>query len=133
MKSLENLYLLFSSEDFYFLSPLSWVKRIEDRTAVSDELRVLNLTIHAVVGDSWNFRYRILLENDGFCLALAADSVAGIERVEAERLIPLEKPVINKKNGYLQAVVPMKKESRNILAYVLNMKYLIEKEDLWNI
>lgn len=130
---MENLYLLFSFADFYYLAPLLWVKSIGDGSAGDEELPILKYT--AGVGGSarTDCRYRIVFENKELRFGLEADSVAGVEEIGEERLMELGEPVINATNKFLRSAVFMNTDGgQEILAYVLNLEYLTEKEGLWN-
>lgn len=131
---MDNLYLLFNFADFYYLAPLSWVKSIEDSLDADEELPVLKLSAHMDSSVCTDHRYRIVLENKDQCFYLEADSVTGVEEIEEERFIELGEPLINDTNEYLRAGVFMNSaEGQEILAFMLNLEYLTEKEGLWNL
>lgn len=131
---MDNLYLLFNFAGFYYLAPLSWVKSIEDGLAADEELPILNLSANVDSSAYLKPRYRIVLENNGQCYGLDADSVAGVEEIEEEHFMELGEPVINDTNIYLRAGVFMNSAGgQEILAFVLNLEYLTEKEGLWNL
>ena len=131
---MDNLYLLFSIADYYFLAPLTWVKSIEDGLAGDEELPVLRYIKDENGGVHEAHRYRIVLENEELRFGVEADGVAGIEEIAEERFIELGEPVINERNKYLRAAVFMQTaQEKEILAFVLDLQYLVEKEELWNL
>lgn len=131
---MENLYLFFSSAGFYFLAPLTWVKSIQDGSTVDEELPLLSYSRGGDDSVRGVSRFRILLEHGELSFGMEADNVMGIETVEEKQMLLLGEPVINHRNRCLRAVVPMKPEQeQEILAFVLDLEYITEKEDLWNI
>lgn len=126
MESSDGLYLLFASGKYYFLVPVSWVQRVADGNAREGPKGYgISLTKEAAVTGP---KYRIYLEEAEVCLSIGADQVVEIRNLVEEQMIPLGPPVINKSNRFLKAVVPMKLEEEQIMAYVLEPANLAGKK-----
>lgn len=129
MENQEDIYLLFTAGEFYFLSPLFFVKEVSG----ADEDDGEEVTLAAVpfsrkkdkrAGDE---KYKILLECEGLEFGILADEVLGVFNVEAEKALPLERSLLNDRNAYLEKVVPLNTGREEILAYTMNLVTLKER------
>jgi chemotaxis signal transduction protein len=124
MDKTENSYLAFTSKEYDFLLPLSWVDRIAQMELEQEKTGIIDLA-GSENGQEAVRRYLILLKDQGTVRGLCADALEGIYEIAAGRLMPLPVPVINDQNRYLSAAVcVMREDETTALAYVVNPEHL---------
>lgn len=126
MNSLENLYLMFRAWEVYFLLPLETVEKVQDRLEAQEDLPCLDF--YEILGEkgSENQKGIVCVSVKGKIYGIFTDEVRGIREVEETQMMPLEEPVVNEKNTYLKAAVPLMEE-REILAFAVDAAILGEK------
>ena len=122
MDKTENSYLAFTSKEYDFLLPLSWVDRIAQME--QEEEGIIDLA-GSENGQAAVRRYLLLLKDQGTVRGLCADALEGIYEIAAGQLMPLPVPVLNEQNRYLSAAVcVMREDETTALAYVVNPEHL---------
>lgn len=131
MEISEGLCLLFTSGEFYYLTPVFCVQRVTDGAGENQDTDMVYLSGEDEKQN--NSGYLIHLETNGRCAVIRADYALRIVDLKEETVYPLESPVIHEGNRYIRAVVPLKDEEKPVMAYVLDSEYVLENKELWTI
>lgn len=124
MDDTDNSYLLFVSDGFFFLLPISCLDRVTDAEGLEEDPETAECTMPAgAAGGSGTQRYRILFhrENMEEKLVLPADDIIDLREIKDEQFLELTEPVLNARNRYLlAAAITELDEERRIPAYILD-------------
>ena len=129
MAEYSDLYLTFTSEEYYFLLPLSWVKTVRDGKESSDQLPVLNFCdLTGMKCSLSKGAYLLVLEGKGESFGILVDNILELCEVDEDRVMELKTPVINEQNAYLSAAVLISLPGeQNVMAYILEPEILYAK------
>ena len=130
MERPDELYLTIISDELHFLIPVFGVVKIMAGIEKETDLPVLDLVSLTGGAESPDAsKYGILLSYEEKRMVLLAEEISDICSVEEKRMIKLKEPVLNNRNRYLYAVVPMEEDDTQgqSLAYILDPVVLYER------
>lgn len=125
MENEQGLYLAFTSEGYYFLIPLSWVKIVKGGEELNN-LPVLNFSeLLEYESDLKEKRHLIVMENDEEEFGILVECALGVYKIEEGKVMKLQEPVINERNRYLSGVtLMMEPDKEQRLTYILKPEIL---------
>lgn len=125
MENEHGLYMAFTSEGYYFLIPLSWVKIVKNGEEMSN-LPVLDFSeLLEYESDLKEKRHLIVMENGEDEFGILAECALGVYEIEEGVVMKLREPVINESNRYLSGVTLMLEPDKGQrLTYILDPEIL---------
>lgn len=125
---MERIFLLFKTEELYFLLPLEDVKTIEaGRSAEVRQNDICDLAFFCGLRKQrteTDYLLAVAIERAAF--RLSVDLVIGVRKIEKDLIKPLDAPIIWEKNSYLDNVAVLE-ELDPPIAYILDISKLHKK------